>query len=101
MTRSISNDNGVTNITINKEMEPNHNNVKSSNRNEAVPDLIKVTSDLNPDSLVWVSWWLGLVAKVAGLFKKTVLTIWIIRVNANNIILQVHGLILWYRQETR
>jgi hypothetical protein len=53
MTRSISNDNGVTNITINKEMEPNHNNVKSSNRNEAVPDLIKVTSDLNPDSLVW------------------------------------------------
>jgi hypothetical protein len=31
MTRSISNDNGVTNITINKEMEPNHNNVKSSN----------------------------------------------------------------------
>lgn len=53
MTRSISNDNNVTNIPINKEMEPNHNNVKSSNRNEAVPDLIKVTSDLNPDSLVW------------------------------------------------
>lgn len=53
MTRSVSNDNNVTNIPISKDMEPNHNNVKSSNRNEAVPDLIKVTSDLNPDSLVW------------------------------------------------